>query len=38
MTTEQKVELLKIASQIKGVFCLEDVIKNYKTILETIQG
>lgn len=36
MTTEQKIEILKIVRQL-NVYSLEDLIKNYKEIVQLIQ-
>jgi len=37
MTTEQKLDLLRIASNLNGTHSLEDAIKNYNELLQTIQ-
>jgi len=37
MTTEQRLELLRIASNLNGTHCIEDVLENYKKLLQTIQ-
>jgi len=37
MTTEQKLDLLRIASNLNATYCIEDVIKNYNELLQTIQ-